>query len=69
MLIFVKFFYSGGISRSFVCRKFGVNDGGNKIKKIVVIEDDLNDVIIISCKSFKVNFGKKIIKFLKSGKV
>lgn len=64
----VKSPYSGGISRSPAHRKSGVNDGGNKTKKTVVIEDDSNDVIITSCKSPKVNSGKKITKSPKSGK-
>lgn len=58
----------GGISRSPACKKSGINDGGNKTKKSVVIEDNTNDVIITDCKSPKTNSGKKLKKSPKSGK-
>lgn len=64
----IKSPYQGGISRSPARRKSGVNDGGSKTKKTMVIEDDTNDVIITSCKSPKINSGKKIKKSPKSGK-
>lgn len=64
----VKSPYGGGISRSPACKTSGVNNGGNKTKKTVVIEDDTNDAVITSCKSPKINSGKKLKMSPKSGK-
>ena len=64
----IKSPYRGGISRSPAHRKSGVNDGGNKTKKTMVIEDDSNDLIITGCKSPKINSGKKIKQSPRSGK-
>ena len=64
----IKSPYRVGISRSPAHRKSGVNDGGNKTKKTMVIEDDTNDIIITGSKSPKINSGKKIKKSPRSEK-
>ena len=64
----IKSPYKGGIIRSPAHKKSDVNDGGNKSKKTVVIDDDTNDAITTGCKSPKINSGKKLKKSPKSGK-